>query len=138
MLTFSQKSLIPRFCKLKLTMRFHFWGQKWLWATLIFDQSAIGKISKLLYKIVINESSKNFLCNGCLYLFLILTFPLNAKNRTAQNHGIAFSTICGHLRPIVTNTVSTKSLHISNYWFRIIRFLSTSISGATPHGHFRL
>ena len=45
---------------------------------------------------------------------------------TPPNHRIACSTTCGHLRPIVANTVSTKSmlahlLSTINHCFEIIR-----------------
>ena len=53
---------------------------------------------------------------------------------TPPNHGIASSTTCDHLKPIVANTVSTKSmlahlLSTINHWFQIIRVFG--------HLHFR-
>jgi hypothetical protein len=102
---------------------------RWFFRQKKFSKSLLTKFfTNLLhlneYKFILAKNGANMGGN-----FLLLT---------PQNHGIAFSTICGHLRPMVTNIVSTKSLNISNYWFRILRFLGTSISGATPHEHFRL
>jgi hypothetical protein len=53
---------------------------------------------------------------------------------TPPNHKIVLSTTCGYLRPIVANTVYTKSrlahlLSTLNHWFEIIRVFG--------HLHFR-
>ena len=57
-----------------------------IYAFLFFNQSAIGKIlKKISEKINSNEFSKNFQSNAHFYLFLIMSFPVNAKYRVCVN-----------------------------------------------------
>jgi hypothetical protein len=65
-------------------MRFHFWGQKSLLSIFIFQPiSDRQNFSNFSEKINLNESLKNFLSNGFFHLFLIMSFPVNAKYRVA-------------------------------------------------------
>jgi hypothetical protein len=65
-------------------MRFNFRGQKYFLSIFIFQPiSDKQNFENFSEKINLNEFSKSFLPNGHFYLFLTMSFPVNAIYRVA-------------------------------------------------------